>query len=196
MTGEARADSTTRHRPRRRAARWTRAAVAAVLTAGLGACGTGVDPVAGAAGVAQPTIDVAAVRSVFEGLYAALLSPAPAAPPVAAPAAPVPAPGVPPAPAPAPVSAAPLPAPAPPAPVPVPPAVPSRTPAELQATLVRMVSEETGYSESVITALLARSGLTFEQALAQAGYTTPQLAALSDAELRALVQRVVAERLP
>lgn len=195
MTGEARADSTTRRRPRRRASRWTRAAVAAVLTAGLGACGTGVDPVAGGAGVAQPTIDVAAVRSVFEGLYAALLSPAPAAPPVAAPA-PVPAPGVPPAPVPAPVSAAPLPAPAPPAPVPVPPAVPSRTPAELQATLVRMVSEETGYSESVITALLARSGLTFEQALAQAGYTTPQLAALSDAELRALVQRVVAERLP
>jgi len=173
--------------------------VAAVLTAGLGACATGVDPVAGEAGAGQPTIDVAAVRSLFEGLYAALLSPdrlAPPAAPARAPAAPAP-PAAPLAPAPAPLAPAPAPVAPAPAPVaPAAPAVPTRTPAELQATLVRMVAEETGYSESLITALLARSGLTFEQALAQAGYTTPQLAALNDAELRALVQRVVAEQLP
>jgi len=195
MTGEARSRRAARGRSGSQGRCLSRAAVAVVLTAGLAGCGAGVDPVAGSGRPAQSTIDVAAVRSVFEGLYAALLSPAPVAAPAPPPAAPAPPVPVPPVPAPSAPAVPPAPAPAAPT-VPVVPAVPVRTPAELQATLVRMVAEETGYSAALITSLLARSGLTFEQALAQAGYTTPQLAALSDAELRALVQRVVAEQLP
>jgi hypothetical protein len=85
-------------------------------------------------------------------------------------------------------------APAPQAPVPeTPPPTPA---AALQDRVIRIVAEETGYPEATVRTLLARSGLSFDAALAEVGLTPEDVAALSDDELRALVRQILAEQMP
>lgn len=195
------------HGPRPGARRLAQTVAAAFLALTVSACsglGSSPDPVAGGEEpAAGQGLDAGTVQSLFTQLFGLLFAdsdgatPAPAAPapvPVApGPAAPAPAaPAAPTAPA-APAPAAPA-APAPAAPEA--PAAPARTPEELEATLVRMVAEETGLPQALVARQFAKTGLSLDEALAQAGLSTAQLSTLSDEQLRALVQQVVAQQMP
>jgi hypothetical protein len=59
-----------------------------------------------------------------------------------------------------------------------------------------MVAEETGLPEALVARQFAKTGLSLDEALAQAGLSTAQLSTLSDEQLRALVQQAVAQQMP